>query len=167
MKRLFKFTSSIGVGVGAVLKAGIVFLIALLLMRVGLRFLATIYGFVQAMAPIATGVLLFILLPASIWKGNRRLCGRAMMTIASFLQISVWISCVLWIYREWGFWAFCMSAISPFAAIPLAVLMWIIKGQILQAVALLALTTLTVVIRLVGFWIMTKAPNWEETPWII
>jgi hypothetical protein len=141
--------------------AGLMFIVLSILIPLaalyGLAVLtATLYPLVAGIAGIATLVLIFVLLPAALFKRNRHWCAIGVTFVSYVWWLALWMSAALLLYAIWGKFGFVLGLLLGIGSVVLACVASLIAGKFGLLALILFGTALVFGARHFGAWLASK-----------
>lgn len=136
-------------------------IIFLILIVGGPRAALFLYFATEVLSVPAVAIMLLILLPLSLWPRARTISGNGIMIGASLLKLALWLWAVAVVYSQWGYVGY-IAALSVFSAMPLAIIVLVIKKDFLNVLALIVFAFLFAGAHFAGFAIRSRAPEEPE-----
>jgi len=116
-----------------------------------------LYPLAQGVAALGAAALVLFLLPSSLFRSNRRWCGRWVIYVSYSWGVALWMWATLVLYQLWGILGLFLGLILlGIGSVPMACIAALLSGEV-EVFGLLILATLVVfATRQLGVWIISK-----------
>lgn len=126
-----------------------------------------LYPLVLSLSAVGFTILVLNLVPSTIFKGSRRICGTGIVIVSYIWAVALWMYATLILYQTWGAIGMLLGfGLVGLGSIPLAGIDLLSRGEWLALGQVLASAVIILGIRRFGRWVISKGkpPQGEAEP---